>query len=278
MSLYRGLSLYARFDAVHQRLARRSPTTGAQRFCGGAAKIYRAGLEHFFYTLGTAAEAKFYKSPQPVTVRSREPLGTSRQLLPSPPFRHGATPPCAAVAELRVVTPQDALTRLIKPDLHARMNVSAIRAGHIYLLQNPAFTPDTLKGGKTSRCVYARARELSRQTAIPEPFIVAYKDAVWDIAQAEDRLFSRLDRYRRYHTKEYFRLPLAAAIAVAEEVVAEVNAQQRETLAHRRQSVRDFERKMSERDEAERLYYRLKEEFEDDETWLHAPDPPEEAS
>jgi hypothetical protein len=87
------------------------------------------------------------------------------------------------------------------------MNFSAIEVGYIYILQNPAFSADTLKAGKTARCVYTRARELSGQTGVPEPFTVAYSGAVWDIAQAEEMLFRRLEPFRPRDCKEYFRLP-----------------------------------------------------------------------
>lgn len=105
---------------------------------------------------------------------------------------------------------------------------------------------------------------------------MAYSREVWDIAQAEDMIFSRLDAFRPRYRKEFFRLPLAAAMAAADEVITEINSREPETLAARRQKWRDWEHEMEEQDERERLYYALKREFPDDEPWMHASDPPDD--
>jgi hypothetical protein len=156
------------------------------------------------------------------------------------------------------------------------MRFNQIEHGHIYILQNPAFPADMLKIGKTRGSVYERAHRLSRVTGVPEDFVVAYSREVWDIAQAEDMIFSRLDAFRPRYRKEFFRLPLAAAIAAADEVITGINSREPETLAERRQKWRDWEREMDEQDERERLYYALKREFPDDEPWMHAQDPPDD--
>ena len=157
------------------------------------------------------------------------------------------------------------------------MTFCAIEAGYIYILQNPAFSPDTLKIGKTRRDVYTRARELSQETGVPEDFVVAYSAAVWDVAQAERLLFSRLSDFRPKTCKEYFRLPVASAAAAAEEVVSAVNSQKRETLVERLKTWQQFGHEMRERDEALRQLLLTEQEYPELCYWLHdAPDPPEE--
>jgi len=73
-----------------------------------------------------------------------------------------------------------------------------------------------------------------------------------------------------------FPTSFASAIAVAEEVIAEVNSQQRETFAQRLQSWHEFEHEMRERDEASRAWHQVQQDYPDQFAWMHAPDPPDE--
>lgn len=159
------------------------------------------------------------------------------------------------------------------------MHYKAIESGYVYIFQNPGFAEDMLKIGKTRKCVYARARQLSRETGVPEDFTAAYSREVWDIAQAEDNIFLRLDAFRTRRRKEFFRLPLATAVAAADEAIAEINSQQPETLSQRRQKWEDFERQMRERDESSGDYYEwkriLREDFPEQAAWMFGPGPPD---
>jgi hypothetical protein len=152
------------------------------------------------------------------------------------------------------------------------MHFKNIENGYIYIFQNRCFAPDILKIGKTTRCVYDRARQLSRETGVPEDFTVAYSKQVWDIAQAEDSIFLRLRDFRRHSRKEFFQLPLAAAVTAADEIIAEINSQQPENLIQRHRRWEDFEHYMREREEAARQYYgwkqMLKQDYPEQAAWM----------
>src|ERR1035438_1446002 len=90
--------------------------------------------------------------------------------------------------------------------------------GFVYILLNPAF-PDRIKIGRTSRPTRDRANELSRQTGVPEPYIVVYDQLVGDCQAVEDALHERFAAARASVSKEFFRVPSKEAILALQEFV-----------------------------------------------------------
>jgi predicted transport protein len=94
--------------------------------------------------------------------------------------------------------------------------------GYIYILFNRAFQTDHYKIGMTMKTPDVRAMELSSATGIPRPFDVLYEQRVTDCHRAERLLHQRLDQYRPTSNREFFVLPLKAAIRALEDVADEV--------------------------------------------------------
>jgi hypothetical protein len=88
--------------------------------------------------------------------------------------------------------------------------------GFVYVLLNPAF-PRQVKIGRTARDPKKRAGELSRQTGVPDDFIVLYDEIVADAEQVEDLLHSRFSAYRPKRNKEFFQIPPKEAIRALQE-------------------------------------------------------------
>lgn len=89
--------------------------------------------------------------------------------------------------------------------------------GSIYALINPAF-PDKLKLGRTTRTANHRACELSKRTAVPDPFIVLYEEFVIDCEQAANELHARFAEQRVRDSKEFFRVSPKEAILAREDL------------------------------------------------------------
>lgn len=87
----------------------------------------------------------------------------------------------------------------------------------MYILINPAF-PHHVKIGRTARNPQKRASELSRQTGVPDDFIVLYDEIVADAEQVESLLHSRFSAYRRKKNKEFFEIPPKEAIKALQEI------------------------------------------------------------
>lgn len=94
-------------------------------------------------------------------------------------------------------------------------------AGFIYILTNPAFQNDLLKIGKTTRTPSERAREIAT-TGVPAEFIVSFDIATSDCDYAEAVIHHQLTQERYTANREFFRLPLPAAIAKVTAIVEEV--------------------------------------------------------
>jgi len=62
-----------------------------------------------------------------------------------------------------------------------------LNIGFVYILLNPAF-PRQVKIGRTARDPQKRANELSRQTGVPDDFIVLYEEIVSDAERVETLL------------------------------------------------------------------------------------------
>ena len=94
--------------------------------------------------------------------------------------------------------------------------------GYIYILLNRAFQNDHYKIGMTTKTPEERARELSGATGVPRDFEVLYAQRVSDCNRAEQLLHQRLHQYRSASNREFFQIPLKAAIKALEEVADEI--------------------------------------------------------
>lgn len=82
--------------------------------------------------------------------------------------------------------------------------------GWVYVLTNPAI-PGRVKIGCTGRTPEIRAAELSKASAVPEPFAVAWAAAVTDHKAVESIVHFRLKRCRPNAAREFFRCDVATA-------------------------------------------------------------------
>jgi hypothetical protein len=85
---------------------------------------------------------------------------------------------------------------------------------YIYVLTNPSYENDLLKIGMTTRSPMIRARELSRDTGVPNDFIVAYTKEVIDAREAERRIHYVLRDYA--YNKEFFKIDINLAVEIIE--------------------------------------------------------------
>jgi hypothetical protein len=92
-----------------------------------------------------------------------------------------------------------------------------VSIGFVYVLLNPVF-PRQVKIGRTARDPQTRAGELSRQTGVPDDFIVIYDEIVADAKQVEDLLHARFSEYRTKKNKEFFQIPPKEAIRALQEM------------------------------------------------------------
>ena len=85
--------------------------------------------------------------------------------------------------------------------------------GYVYALLNAAM-PGLVKIGKTEREPEDRAKELSGETGIPTPFLVAYAEWFKDCSAAEDYVHALLEQkgFRVAQNREFFSAPVKAAI------------------------------------------------------------------
>jgi hypothetical protein len=98
---------------------------------------------------------------------------------------------------------------------------------YIYILINPSLA-GMLKIGRTNRFPEQRASELSRNTNMPTPFMVAYEEEVKDSELAEKLIHEELTEqgFRITDSREFFSIPLKTAI----QVVAKVARQMRDLI------------------------------------------------
>jgi predicted transport protein len=94
--------------------------------------------------------------------------------------------------------------------------------GYVYILLNRAFQNDHYKIGMTTKTPEERAREISNATGVPRAFEVLYEQKVIDCHRAERLLHQRLDQYRSATNREFFQIPIKAAIKALEGVADEI--------------------------------------------------------
>jgi len=98
-----------------------------------------------------------------------------------------------------------------------------VAIGSVYILLNPLF-PRLVKIGRTNREVRKRAVELSRQTGVPEDFVILYDEVVSDVEEVERRLHERFQEYRTKSNKEFFQLPPRDAIKALQDIARQFPA------------------------------------------------------
>ncbi len=89
--------------------------------------------------------------------------------------------------------------------------------GFVYILINPAF-PKLIKIGETERNSEIRASELSRQTGVPEDYIVIYDELVSERKMVEDIMHTMFASYRSKRNKEFFDIAPKEAIRALQEL------------------------------------------------------------
>ena len=87
---------------------------------------------------------------------------------------------------------------------------SEMAGAYVYVLRCPAHGRDIYKVGYTDRDPEQRARELSRLTATPTPFLVVQAWAVSDGYQAEQAAHQALDSFRLDSSREFFQTTYSA--------------------------------------------------------------------
>ncbi|MBI3201449.1 MAG: ribbon-helix-helix domain-containing protein [Myxococcales bacterium] len=89
--------------------------------------------------------------------------------------------------------------------------------GHLYVLLNAAM-PGYAKLGGSERTAEDRARELSANSGVPTPYVVAYDEPVSDVWVAEKKLKAELAHLRVRKEREHFWIETKLAIQVVKRV------------------------------------------------------------
>lgn len=97
---------------------------------------------------------------------------------------------------------------------------SSPRQGYVYLLSNPSM-PGLVKIGSTRRRPDDRKNELSRATGVPTPFKLEAWTWSKDAAKAERAVHLKLEKHRVNGGREFFRIEVDGALAVARQVARE---------------------------------------------------------
>jgi hypothetical protein len=112
--------------------------------------------------------------------------------------------------------------------------------GVVYILIN-ACMPGLVKIGHSTRSAVERAKELSDETGVPTPFMVAWHEEVNDCEEIERRVHARLERFRFNRKREFFSIPLKEAIEVLQKVVGEFREKESVATAEAEQRRRQKE-------------------------------------
>jgi hypothetical protein len=97
--------------------------------------------------------------------------------------------------------------------------------GSIYVLVNESM-PGLVKIGFTTGAPESRAKELSRPTGIPTPFVVTYAMQVSSARDAEREAHRQLSRHRSVRNREFFKISVVDAIAVVNRVASKYPSDQ----------------------------------------------------
>ncbi|MBQ0883454.1 GIY-YIG nuclease family protein [Streptomyces sp. RM72] len=90
-------------------------------------------------------------------------------------------------------------------------------AGYVYILVNSS-VPDLVKIGLTRGTSKARASDLSRNTGVPTPFVVAYDELVADCIEVEKRLHEKFANQRVNGRREFFQVTSKEAIDALQKI------------------------------------------------------------
>lgn len=89
-------------------------------------------------------------------------------------------------------------------------NRKGSKLGQVYILSNPAM-PGLVKIGFTRRTTRLRVSELSGATGVPMPFKIEWSERVRYPDKVEDRVHTKLKKYRINRNREFFRVSPASA-------------------------------------------------------------------
>ena len=106
-----------------------------------------------------------------------------------------------------------------KSDLGKTMN-----QGYVYILSNPSL-PGLVKIGQTSRSPEERARELSKNTSIPENFVVEFEIYTSDRVELEKDAHRQLSSYRVNARREFFRVEIEKAAQLLRQAAEQLQHQ-----------------------------------------------------
>ncbi|WP_373547386.1 GIY-YIG nuclease family protein [Chamaesiphon sp.] len=90
--------------------------------------------------------------------------------------------------------------------------------GYLYALTNRAFDNSLIKIGHTTKEPNIRAKEISSNTGVPEPFDIAFAFKVYDCKEAETIIHKKLKAYRNNNKREFFIM----TIDVARELILKI--------------------------------------------------------
>lgn len=91
--------------------------------------------------------------------------------------------------------------------------------GYVYILINPSM-PGLIKIGRTLRDASTRARELSSASGVPTPYNVALELFSEQHDVLEDMIHRELSDFRVDAKREFFRYPIAKAVALLQKLAA----------------------------------------------------------
>lgn len=94
--------------------------------------------------------------------------------------------------------------------------------GYVYILTNPSLA-GLVKIGHTHRSPEERARELSKLSGVPTPFVVAFSVTVSNCGLAETMAHQRLSAYRGANNREFFAVTVQEAVKVLKVIVREID-------------------------------------------------------
>lgn len=89
--------------------------------------------------------------------------------------------------------------------------------GFVYVLSNNSFRSELIKIGQSGYHPTKRAKELSSETSVPEPFFVEYCALVDNFEQLEKKVHEVLQSYRNTENREFFNCPIPLAITTIKE-------------------------------------------------------------
>ena len=94
--------------------------------------------------------------------------------------------------------------------------------GFVYVLSNKSYRSGLIKIGQSGYHPAKRAKELSSETSVPEPFRVEYCALVDNFEQLEKKVHEALQSDRNRENREFFNCPIPVAIAAIKEHASQI--------------------------------------------------------